>query len=100
MDTTFIFIVYSPILSLIVYLCPLTDLGFQAGHKWTEGGKVAAHVSFVDIVTDHLSMCSQGSGSRQSGGKPTTSAEGKGCGEVLIPSMVQCLTLGSSLSSG
>ena len=57
-------------------------------------------VSCVDNVADHLSMCSQGSGSRQSSGKPTTSAEGKGCGGVLIPSMVQCFTLGSSLSSG
>lgn len=55
-------------------------LGLQAGHEWTEGGEMASPLtlSVVDVVTDHLSMCSQGSGSRQSGGKPTTSAEGKG----------------------
>ena len=54
-------------------------------------------LSVVDVATDHLSLCSQGSGSRQSGGKPTTTAEGKGRSALNL-STVQCLMLASSSS--
>ena len=54
-------------------------------------------VSVVDVASDHLSMCSQGSGSRQSGGKTTTATEGKGQSALNL-STVQCLMLSSSSS--